>query len=368
MTTQRRGFLTKAGATIAAGAGAILASPAIHAQTAPTVKWRLSSSFPKTLDTIYGGAEDLALKLAEITGGKFIIEVSPAGVLGKPLETFDSVQKGDVECTHTAPYYFHGKDPVISMGGAIPFGMNSRLKTAWYHDGNGKKLLDEYYSQKWNVLGIPAGNTGTQMGGWFKKEFKTLEDIKGLKMRISGFGGDVLKRLGGVPTQIAATEIFNSLEVGKIDGAEWIGPYDDERLGLQKIAPYYYYPGWWEGSLQIMLFVNLKAHTALSPEFKAALEAACAWAHVRMQAKYDARNGPALKRLIASGTKPRAMPQPILDAAFRAAQDYYSDLGKTNQWWAKIYPDYQGFQKSGTAWFRYAENTYDNYMSRQLVR
>lgn len=363
---ERRGFLKNMGAAAVAAGTAVVATSSRAAE--PVVKWRLGSSFPKTLDTIYGGAEEIASKVAELTGGRFLIEVHAGGVLSKPLETLDAVQKGEFECTHTVPYYFYGKDPTIAMDCAIPFGMNSRMLTAWQYEGNGRKLFKEYYAEKWNIVAFAAGNTGTQMGGWYKNEIKTLSDVKGLKMRIGGFGGAVLSRIGGVPTQIPGSEILGALENGKIDACEWVGPYDDEKLGFQKVAPFYYYPGWWEGSAQVALYSNKKAYDALSPEFQSALEAACTWAHVRMQAKYDARNGDALRRLIKGGTKMRAMPQPILDAAFKSAQSIYAELMITNPAWKKIYPDYARFQRDSVAWFRYAENTYDGFMSRVLTQ
>lgn len=366
MTNERRGFLKTIGVG-AATAGAVLAAPAARAAE-PMVKWRLGSSFPKTLDTIYGGAEDIAAKLAEITNGRFIIEVNAAGVLAPAFGVLDAVSKGDFECAHTASYYYFDKDPTFALDCAIPFGMSSRMLTAFYYDGGGKKLYDDFFARKWGIVSLPAGQTGTQMGGWFKKEMKTLADLRGLKMRVGGFGGAVLKRLGSEPVQIPGAGIAAALESGKVDAAEWVGPYDDEKLGLHKVAPFYYYPGWWEGSTQLDLYLNKKAFDALSQEFRGALEAACAYAHIKMQAKYDARNGDALRRLIKGGTKMRAMPQPVMDAAFRVSQDLYSDLNRTNPEWAKIYPAYAKFQKESVAWFRYAENTYDNFVSRLLVR
>lgn len=366
MQSQRRGFLTKAGAGVAAGAGALLAAPAVQAQGA-NVKWRLASSFPKSLDIMFISSEIISQKLSEITGGRFVIEVYEAGKIAPALGNLEPVTKGEIECAHTAPYYFYAKDPTFAIDCAIPFGMNTRALASWYYEGNGKKLLREFYEGH-NIVNFPVGNTGAQMGGWYKKELKTIEDLKGLKMRIGGFGGRILAGLGGVPTQSGAAEIYGNLESGKLDAAEWVGPYDDEKLGFHRIAPFYYYPGWWEGSAQMALFVNKQAYEKLTPEFKAALEVACGYAHIRQIAAYDMNNGLALQRLIGKGTKLRAMPQPIMDAAFRESQRVYGDLVKTNPQWAKMYPDYHKFQRATVAYSRYAENTYDNFVSRLLVR
>ena len=206
------------------------------------------------------------------------------------------------ECANTAPYYFFGKDEAFALGCAIPFGLNSRQMTAWMYEGNGLKLMREFY-KPYNIINFPMGNTGAQMGGWFRKEIKSLADFKGLKFRIGGFAGKVVERIGGVPQNIPGGEIYQALEKGTIDAAEWVGPYDDQKLGFYKVAPFYAYPGWWEGGPQLDLFVNQKAYDGLSAEYKAIVEAASAYAHIDMQAKYDVRNAASLKQLVAGGAK-----------------------------------------------------------------
>ena len=218
------------------------------------------------------------------------------------------MRNGTVEMAHTAPYYFFGKDPTYALDCAIPFGLNSRQMTAWMYEGNGLKLMREFYA-KFNIVNFPCGNTGAQMGGLFRKEIKSLADMKGLKFRIGGFGGKVLERIGAVPQNIPGGEIYQALEKGTIDAAEWVGPYDDFKLGLHKVAPFYHYPGWWEGGPQLTLYVNQKSYDGLSPEYKAIIENASAYAHVDMQAKYDGRNPGALKQLVAGGTKLHALPE-----------------------------------------------------------
>ncbi len=247
----RRSFLKTAGAGLAAGVGLAtgigVAAPAVHAQQ--TLRWRLASSFPKSLDALLGPSEIFAKLVGAMTGGKFTITVHAAGELIPAFGVVDAVQNGTVECCHTAPYYFFGKDDTFALGTAIPFGLNSRQLTAWMFEGNGLKLMREFL-KNYNIINFPMGNTGAQMGGWFRKEIKSLADLKGLKMRTAGIAGKVQERLGVVTQSIPPGEIYTALEKGTIDAVEFVGPYDDYKLGFYKVAPNYYYPGWWEGSAQ----------------------------------------------------------------------------------------------------------------------
>ncbi len=266
---ERRSFVRSAGLAGVLAAGA---APAIvHAQAA--IRWRLASSFPKSLDTIFGAAETMSKMVKDMTGGKFEISVHAGGELMPPFGVVDGVQQATVEMAHTAPYYFFGKDPTFALGCAIPFGLNSRQMTAWMLEGNGMKLMREFYTN-YNIINFVGGNTGAQMGGWWRKEIKSLADVKGAKFRVGGFGGKVFERIGGVPQNIPGGEIYQALEKGTIDAAEWVGPYDDEKLGFNKVAPFYAYPGWWEGGPQLDFYVNNKAYDGLSAEYKAILEAA----------------------------------------------------------------------------------------------
>jgi len=352
----RRSIIKHAGIAGMLAAGA---APAVHAQA--TIRWRLASSFPKALDTIFGAADVFAKKVGEMTGGKFSISVHPGGELMPAFGVVDGVQQGTVEAAHTAPYYFFGKDDTFAMGTAIPFGLNSRQLTAWYYDGNGMKLFREFYD-KYNIVNFPGGNTGAQMGGWYRKEIKGVADIKGMKMRIGGFAGKVLTRMGGVPQNIPGGEIYQALEKGTIDATEWVGPYDDEKLGFQKVAKNYYYPGWWEGGAQLDFYINKAAYNALSKENQAIVEAAAAYAHTEMQARYDARNPAALKRLVAGGAKVLPFPKAVMDLAYKEAMGLYSELNDTNPAWKKIYADYSAFRKDQNLWFRFTEAQFDRYM------
>ncbi|MFN3612236.1 TRAP transporter substrate-binding protein [Tepidimonas sp.] len=352
----RRSVIKHAGV---AGILAAAAAPAVHAQA--TIRWRLTSSFPKSLDTIHGAAEVFAKTINAMSGGKFQVTVHAPGELVPAFGVVDAVQQGTVEAGHTAPYYYFGKDDTFAIGTAIPFGMNSRQLTAWFYDGNGMKLMREFYDQ-YNIVNFPGGNTGAQMGGWYRKEIKSPADIKGLKMRIGGFAGKVLSRMGGVPQNIPGGEIYQALEKGTIDATEWVGPYDDEKLGFYKVAKNYYYPGWWEGGAQLDFYINKKAYNDLPADYKAMVEAAASHAHVTMQAMYDARNPAALKRLVANGAKVLALPKSVMDEAFNQAMGLYSELSNNNPNWKKVYADYRNFQRDANLWFRFTEARFDSYM------
>ncbi len=358
---ERRSFVKQAGLAGILAAGA---APAVVAQQ--SIRWRLASSFPNSLDTIFGAANVFAQRVKEATNGKFEITVHAGGELVPPFGVVDAVQQGTVECCHTAPYYFVGKDPTFALDCAVPFGMNARQTMAWMYQGNGLKLTREFYTQ-YNIVNFPMGNTGAQMGGWFRKPIKSLADMKGLKMRIGGFAGKVIERLGVVPQNIPGGDIYPSLEKGTIDAAEWIGPYDDLKLGFYKVAKNYLYPGWWEGGLELDLYVNQKAYNALPADYKAAVDAATAYAHVNMQAAYDAKNPPALKELVGKGAKLQGFPKDVMEAAYKAANDLYGELAASNPHWKKVYTDWVKFRNDDILWFRFAENEFDRFMSTRKL-
>jgi TRAP-type mannitol/chloroaromatic compound transport system substrate-binding protein len=358
----RRSFLSKAGVAGAATGTAILGAPAI-VSAQPTVRWRLASSFPKSLDTIYGAAEVLSKSVSAMTGGKFQISVHPAGELVPAFQVLDAVQQGNVEIGHTALYYFFGKDPSWAVATAIPFGLNCRQYNAWWYHGGGEKIFNEFSEKAAGVTTLLAGNTGAQMGGWFRKEINTVDDLKGLKFRVGGFAGQVLSKLGVVPQQIPGGDIYPALEKGTIDAAEWIGPYDDEKLGFNKVAKFYYYPGWWEGGPALHAIVNQKAMASLTPEYRAVLDAAAEQANTYMMAKYDSGNPQALKRLVGSGTQLKAFPRPVMDACFKASQEVYAETNAKNAEFKKLSDHYFNFQRDQITWFRVTENTFDDYMA-----
>jgi TRAP-type mannitol/chloroaromatic compound transport system substrate-binding protein len=359
---ERRLFVRGAGIAGVLAAGT---APAIvHAQT--TIRWRIASSFPKSLDTLFGVCDVLAKHISDMSGGKFTITTHAAGELMPAFGVLDGVSNGTVEMANTAPYYFFGKDPTYALDCAIPFGLNQRQMNAWMYEGNGLKLFREFYA-KVNIVNFPMGNTGAQMGGWYRKEIKSVADLKGLKFRAGGFAGKVLDRLGVVAQNIPGGEIYQALEKGTIDAAEWVGPYDDLKLGFNKVAPFYYYPGWWEGGPQLSLYVNQKAYDGLTPEYKAMIEAASTAAGTDMVAKYDYRNPAALKQLVAGGSKLQRFPKDVMDASFKAAMEVYAELNATNPAWKKIYDDYSNYRRDANLWFRFTESAFDDFMQSQRL-
>jgi len=343
---------------------ALVAAPALAAER-PEVKWRLQSSFPKSLDTIHGAAEQLARRVHEVTGGKFQIAVFAAGEIVPPLNVLDAVQNGTVQAGHTAGYYYYGKDPTFAFATAVPFGLSARQQQSWMLYGGGLELMRELYAS-YNIIHFPSGNTGVQMGGWFRREIHTVADLKGLKMRIAGLGGVVMARLGVVPQQIGGPDIYPALEKGTIDATEWVGPYDDEKLGFYKVAPHYYYPGWWEGGPALDLIINLPAWQALPKEYQAALEAAATEANLHMLAKYDAVNTQAMKRLIAHGVKLHAFPPEVLRAAYIEATALYEEISKTNPRFRKAYESMRTFRNDVVPWHAIAEGKFDAFMQATM--
>jgi len=357
---KRRQFIKTAGLGIAASA---VAAPAI-AQSMPEIKWRMTCSWPKSLDTLYGAAEIMAKNVAEATDNKFQIQVFAGGEIVPALQALDAASSGTVEIGHSASYYYFGKDPTFAFGTSVAFGPNQRQNQAWMIHGGGMDLLNNFY-KKFNVTALMAANTGCQMGGWFRKEINTVDDLKGLKFRIGGFPGRVLAKLGVVPQQIAGGDIFPALEKGTIDAAEWVGPYDDQKLGFNKVAQYYYYPGWWEGSAALSLYCGLKAYDALPPLYKEAIASAAGDTNVHSVAKYDVQNPKALRELVASGTKFLPFPQSVMEACFNAANELYAETVAKNPKFKKVYDSWKPFRNEEVLWFRVVENTFDNFMARQ---
>ena len=339
-------------------------APAVHAQAA--IRWRIASSYPKSLDTIFGAGEVFAKAVHDMTSGKFRISVHPAGELMPAFGVVDAVQQGAVEMAHTTPAAYYGKDPTFCLGCTIPYGMNTRQMNAWMYEGNGMKLMRAFYAN-YGMINFPGGNTGAQMGGWFRKEINTLADLKGLKFRISALAGRVLAPHGVVAQSIPGSEIYQALEKGTLDAVEWVGPYDDQKLGFNKVAPYYYYPGWWEGCAEAEFFINDKAWQSLSAEYKAIVEYASTHANMTMTARYDAKNPQALKELVANGAKLKAFSREILAATFKSSQELYAELNNTNPEWKKVYVDYAKFLSDQNLWFRFAEGSFDRFMQQQKL-
>jgi TRAP-type mannitol/chloroaromatic compound transport system substrate-binding protein len=352
---KRRDLLKGAGVGLLAGL-----SPA-QAADLPAIRWRLASSFPKSLDTLYGASEVLAERLNRITAGKFQVRPYAGGEIVPGLQVLDAVQNATVECGHTASYYYVGKNMAFAFDTALPFGLTARMQNAWMYHGGGLQLMREFLKD-YNVIHFPGGSTGVQMGGWFRREIKSVADLKGLKMRIPGLGGQIMARLGVVPQTLAGGDIYPALERGALDATEWVGPYDDEKLGFHKIAKHYYYPGWWEGGPQLSFYVNLKKWQELPGVYQAAFEAAAFEANMTMLTEYDAKNPPALARLVSQGVKLHAFPKDMMEAAHKIAFEIYADEAAKNPAFKRIYTEWKKFRDGSIQWFRVAEAAYANFL------
>ncbi|MCH4905708.1 ABC transporter substrate-binding protein [Cylindrospermopsis raciborskii CHAB3438] len=332
----------------------------------PTVKWQMATSWPVSLEIIFGGAQVLADRVKALTNGKFIIEPRPAGDIAPGLEVLNVVSQGAVQSGHTGSYYYIGKTPALAFGTSVPFGLNAQQQNAWLYEGGGLAKLQELYARKFNVIQFPAGNTGTQMGGWFRREIKTINDLKGLKMRIPGLGGQVMAKLGVTVQNVPGGEIFQALQTGAIDAAEWVGPHDDEKLGLNKVAKYYYYPGWWEPGPTLEVQINLDEWKKLPPQYQAALETAAYQSNLTMLARYDAKNNQALERLLKGGTEVRAYSQEILAVAEKESFALYDEFAAKDGDFKAIYDEWKPFRDRVYAWNNLNEGSFSRYVYSKL--
>lgn len=361
---QRRSFLKKAGLGAVAST-AVVAAPVI-AQTNPKINWKMTSTFGPSLPPLYSTSQRFCKMVEEISEGNFSIRLYPGGEIVPGFGVMDAVSNRTVECGQTASYYYYGKDPAFCFDTAVPFGLNARQMDAWVYQGGGLELLRELFASR-NIVNFPFGNTGTQMGGWYRNEIKNVADLKGLKMRTAGFAGEVLSRMGVIPQQIPPGDIYPSLEKGTLDAVEFVGPLDDEKLGFQKVAKYYYYPGWWEGSAQLSLYINNDAYNELPKQYQKLIETASRAAGAGLLPDYDAHNPGALRRLIASGAVLKAFPRDVMDAAFEASSQVYKEFCDNNPAFKKIYDSYMPFRDSIVPWFRVAEGSYDNFLGIALA-
>lgn len=361
---QRRSFLKKAGLTAVAGSAAVVAAPAI-AKSQPKINWKMTSTYGPSLPPLFSTAELFVKMVEEATDGNFSIRLYPAGEIVPGYEVMDAVENRTVEMGQTASYYFYGKDPSFCFDTAVPFGLNARQMDAWMYQGDGMKLMRELFATR-NIVNFPMGNTGTQMGGWYRKEINSIEDLKGLKMRTAGFAGEVLARLGVVPQQVPPGDIYPSLEKGTLDAVEFVGPVDDEKLGLQKVAKYYYYPGWWEGSAQVSLYVNQDAFDELPKQYQDVVAMASRAAANNMLTIYDSQSPGALRRLIADGAVLKAFPREVMEASFKATNEVYKEFSDKDPQFKKILENYMAFRDDLVPWFRVAEGAYDNFLARAL--
>jgi TRAP-type mannitol/chloroaromatic compound transport system substrate-binding protein len=347
-----------------AGAASALAAGSVQSQS--TARWRLAIGFPAALETICGSAQVFAKMVTRLSAGRFEVTAYPAGEIVPAYEVLDAVERGTIEACYTSSYFFFSRDETFAIGSAIPFGMNSRGQYAWATNGPGRDLMRDYYASH-GLVSFPCGNTGAQMGGWFRNEIKSLDELRGLKFRTHGFAGRIFERLGATPVNLAGAEILPALQSGAIQGARWMLPDDDAKLGIDRAASFYYYPAWWEGSAQFDVFVNQRAYNQLPEAYRKMIEVAAAHAHAYMQATYDTRNPDALKLLVARGAKLQRFPKDIMSAAFSQAMGYYDELAGRNPQWRRIYQAYSTFRRDQSLWFRFAEAAFDDFMQAQKL-
>jgi TRAP-type mannitol/chloroaromatic compound transport system substrate-binding protein len=369
-SVDRRTFLGKAalgaagvatvGAAACDGPGAGPGGPAVSTQ--PNIMWRLASSFPRSVDALYGATERLSTKLEAITEGRFRIRPYPAGELVPGLQVLDAAQQGTVQVGHTPGYYYTGKNPALAFDTCVPFGLAPRQQMAWLYDGGGMDLMRELYSD-FGVINFVAGNTGTQMGGWFKREVNSVGDLRGIKMRIPGMGGEVMSRLGVTVQVLQAGDIYPALERGAIDATEWVGPYDDEKLGFNRVAPFYYYPGWWEPGPAMSFLVNKQAWDTLPKSYQEAFEVAAHYAAVHTQTIYDANNPAALQRMLAGGTQLRRYSDEIMKAAQTMTTDMLQQAATADRGtYGKVLDAFEKFRTESHRWFGTNEQAYNSFV------
>jgi len=320
----------------------------------------MATSWPKSLDTIYGGAETFSQRVQEMTDDRFVITPFAGGELVPGLQVLDAVQSGTVQCGHTASYYYVGKNPALAFGTTVPFGLTAQQQNAWLYNAGGLEAMQKLYAD-FNIINFPAGNTGAQMGGWFKRQINTISDLKGLKMRIPGLGGKVMASLGVNVQVLPGGEIFLALDRGALDAAEWVGPYDDEKLGLNKAAQYYYYPGWWEPGPSFDFLVNRSEWQKLPKEYQEILKTAAYESNLGMLAKFDALNGQALQRLVDGGTQLIAYSPEIMQAAQKAAFELYEQSASQDGTFKQIYEDWQKFRDQVYGWNRINELSFTSF-------
>ena len=366
---KRREIISKSAIATAAAATTVAcrrrATTSGTSKGLPTVRWRMATSWPISLG-LFTGAETIAERVKKMTNGRFTIKPYAGGELTPPLQVLDAVRQGKVQCGHTASYYYIGKSPTLAFATSVPFGLSAQQQNAWLYHGGGLELIQKIYRERFNIINFPAGNTGTQMGGWFKREITSVGDLKGLKMRIPGLGGQVMARLGVNVQVLPASEIYLSLERGAIDAAEWIGPYDDEKLGLNRAAPFYYYPGWWEPGPTLDALVNIKAWENLPTEYQEVFKTATYEANINMLSQYDAVNREALARIVAGGTKLVAYTQEIMEAAQKSTLEIFEENARKDASFKEVYDQWKEFRDKIYRWNRVNELTFANFVTKDL--
>ena len=367
----RRDFLKKA-AGGAAGAGLLAAcgesgagvggaATAEAAVQGPEITWRVASSFAPSMDILHGGAERLAERISALTSGRFQIRVYAAGEIVPALQVMDAVQQGTVQAGYTASYYYIGKSPALAFDTAVPFGLTARQQFAWMFHGGGLEVLREVF-EGFGIIQFPAGNTGAQMGGWYRNPVNSLSDLNGLRMRIPGVGGEIMARLAVSVQVLGGADIYPALERGAIDATEWVGAYDDEKLGFHEIAPNYYMPGWWEPGPVMSLQVNRSAYDELPTAYQELLASVSKEVMLDQLARYDTENPKALNRLVnENGVALRVFSDEILEAAWRESNAFLEENAAADAAFRKVYESWKSFRDQAFPYFAGNELHYARY-------
>jgi len=333
-------------------------APAIH--SGKKYKWNMLTTWPPNYPIIGEGCEKFAQWIKEMSAGRLTIKVYGGGELVPALEAFDAVTSGTADLAHGSAYYWAGKAPAAQFFGSIPFGMNAQQMNSWLLSGGGMELWRELYA-KFNLIPFPAGNTGVQMGGWFNKEINSIEDLKGLKMRIPGFGGKVLGKAGGTPVLSAGSEIYTNLERGVIDATEWIGPFHDYKMGFQDIAKYYYTPGWHESGTVLECFINKLKYEALPKDLQVIVESAALRLNVWMLSEIEAQNGLFLDKLISEEkVDVRQFPDEVLNTLKAYTKEILEEITAKDPFAKKVYDSLTDFKRRATIWAEVTEKVFYN--------
>ena len=353
---KRRDFFLKSALLASLG----LTSQKSVAAKKPEYSWKMVTTWPKNFPGLGTGAENLANLINKLSSGRIKITVYGAGELVPAFEIFDAVSRGIAELGHGSAYYWKGKNESLQFFSTVPFGLTANEMNAWLYYGGGQELWQKVYS-KFNLVPMAAGNTGIQMAGWFNKEINSLDDLKGLKMRIPGLGGEVLKRAGGTPVNLPGGELFTALKTGTIDATEWVNPYNDLAFGLHKAAKYYYYPGWHEPGTTLECFLNKEIFDSLPEDLQSIITGAAKIANLDMLSEYIARNNEALK-ILKDKHKVNIMPLPdeVLEMLHNISNEVISEIAKKDKFSMQVYDSYKNFQKKTSEWSKISIKSYLN--------
>lgn len=348
----------------ACGGGESADGASVQVEKAKTYQWKLVTTWPKNYPGLGMAAENFAVMVDKMSAGRLKVKVYGATQLVPALEVFDAVSQGTAEMGHGAAYYWKGKTPTSPLFTSVPFGLNAQEMNGWLHYGGGMELWRELY-EPFNLVPLAAGNTGVQMAGWFNREINSLEDLKGLKMRIPGLGGEVMSRVGVEAVNIPGGELYTSMQTGVIDATEWVGPYNDLAFGFHQVAKYYYYPGWHEPGPTLELIVNKPAYESLTADLQAIVEAAARAVNQDMLDDYTARNNAALNELVNThGVELRQLPDDVLAELNRVTDQVLDEIAESDPMFKKVYASQKAFKTEAMQYHKISEEAY--YRAREL--